>query len=138
MLLRASGITKFFGPQAALDRVDFEVLPREVHALAGANGAGKSTLVKILYGALEPDAGAIERAPGLRIAYIPQELHLVPQLSVAENIFLGNLPRWHQGLPHRRPWPLVNWKDLERRAQELAQTVGLEADVRQQIGRAHV
>ncbi len=127
MLLRATGITKYFGPQAALDAVDFEVLPGEVHALAGANGAGKSTLVKIIYGALEPDAGSIEHAPGLAISYIPQELQLVPHLSVAENIFLGNLPRL-------RRWPLVNWRGLESRARELAAGLGLEAGIGQPTG----
>ena len=57
MLLKATGITKSFGAQAALDGVDFDVQAGEIHALCGANGAGKSTLVKILYGAEKEDGG---------------------------------------------------------------------------------
>ena len=84
MLLKASGITKYYGAQAAVQEVDFDVQPGEIHALCGANGAGKSTLVKILYGAEKQDSGTIEHATGLKIGYIPQELHLAPQLTVAD------------------------------------------------------
>ena len=98
------GITKRFGATEALAAVDLSVLPGEIHALLGQNGAGKSTLMKILSGALAPDAGTIEldgasyrpRDPleGRRagVAMIYQELSLAPHLTVAENVFLGVEP----------------------------------------------
>jgi ABC-type sugar transport system ATPase subunit len=99
--LRASGIVKEFPGVRALDGVDLDVRRGEVHALVGENGAGKSTLVKILGGGLRPTDGTAEldgdplplgdpvatRARGLGIIY--QETTLVPELSVAENVFLG-------------------------------------------------
>ncbi len=98
------GIGKRFGATEALAAVDLSVASGEIHALLGQNGAGKSTLMKILSGALVPDAGSIEldgqpyrpRNPleGRRagVAMIYQELSLVPHLSVAENVFLGVEP----------------------------------------------
>ncbi|MFJ4876700.1 sugar ABC transporter ATP-binding protein [Streptomyces sp. NPDC088745] len=103
-LLTMSHITKTFPGVRALDRVDLEVLPAEVHCLLGQNGAGKSTLIKILAGAHRPDSGAITwsgapvaltspaAAMRLGIATIHQELDLVEGLSVAENVHLGHEP----------------------------------------------
>ncbi|HOW84697.1 MAG TPA: sugar ABC transporter ATP-binding protein [Candidatus Aminicenantes bacterium] len=100
-ILRMSGIGKSFGATQALDGVDLELGRGEVHALIGENGAGKSTMMKILSGAIVPDAGRMEidgrpYAPsgpgdGLRggVSMIYQELNLAPHLSVAENIMLG-------------------------------------------------
>jgi ABC-type sugar transport system ATPase subunit len=100
----ASGIAKQFGATRALDQVDFDVLPGEVHALVGENGAGKSTLVRILGGVHRPDRGVIavnghpshfsgpRDAIAAGIVTIPQELRLVPALSVAENLTLGDPP----------------------------------------------
>jgi len=100
----ASGLAKQFGATRALDDVDFDVLPGEVHALVGENGAGKSTLVRILGGVHRPDRGAIavngrayhfngpRDAIAAGIVTIPQELRLVPALSVAENLTLGDPP----------------------------------------------
>ncbi|MHC4609637.1 MAG: sugar ABC transporter ATP-binding protein [Planctomycetota bacterium] len=100
-MLRATGITKSFPGVKALEDVDFEVYSGEIHALVGENGAGKSTLVKILGGALRPDAGTASlagqplpfgdpvRTRALGVGIIYQELALVPELSAAENIFLG-------------------------------------------------
>ncbi len=101
------GIRKQFGATVALDGVDFTVLPGEVHALVGENGAGKSTLMKILSGALRPDAGSMELdgspyAPRTAyegrhagVAMIYQELSLAQHLSVEDNIMLGMEPgRW--------------------------------------------
>ncbi len=98
------GISKSFGGTRALDGVDFDVSAGEIHALVGENGAGKSTLMKILSGALRPDAGAMlldglafiahsthdARRAGISMIY--QELSLAPHLSVAENIVLGMEP----------------------------------------------
>ena len=100
----AKAITKQFGATWALDNVDFDVMPAEIHALVGENGAGKSTLVRILGGVHRPDRGEVEVDGRVRhfsgprdaieagIVTIPQELRLVPTLSVAENIALGDFP----------------------------------------------
>src|SRR5215471_19283130 len=100
----AKGIVKHFGATAALAGVDFGVMPGEIHALVGENGAGKSTLIRILAGVHRSDRGTIEvdgrpchfagpdAAIAAGIVTIPQELRLVPALSVAENITLGDLP----------------------------------------------
>jgi ribose transport system ATP-binding protein len=102
--LRMSGICKRFPGVTALDAVDFEVFPGEVVALIGENGAGKSTLMKILGGALTPDAGSIEiegvpaairsvrDASRHGIALIHQEIQLLDNLDIASNIFLGREP----------------------------------------------
>lgn len=103
-LLTMSGITKSFPGVRALDGVDLEVAPGEVHCLLGQNGAGKSTLIKVLAGAHQPDDGHITwngepvrlRSPSaavrLGIATIYQELDLVEGLTVAENVHLGHEP----------------------------------------------
>ena len=102
-LLEMKGITKVFPGVKALDNVDLEVKKGEVLALLGENGAGKSTLLKILSGAYQKDEGEIyiegrkctidnpSDAYNLGIRIIYQELNYIPDLSVAENIFQGNL-----------------------------------------------
>ncbi|HTR04184.1 MAG TPA: ATP-binding cassette domain-containing protein [Thermoanaerobaculia bacterium] len=109
-LLSARGISMEFPGVRALDGVDFDVLPGEVHALIGENGAGKSTLVRILNGEIAGYGGELlldgvaRRLDGPReaiaggIAVIPQELQLVAPLSAAENIFLGREPKTALGL----------------------------------------
>src|SRR5918996_1209725 len=104
-LLEMRSITKRFPGVVALEGVDFELQRGEVHVLLGENGAGKSTLVKMLAGAYRPDEGEIlldgeaasissaMDAQKLGISTIYQEFNLVPQLTVAENIFLGRQPR---------------------------------------------
>src|SRR6266849_4172902 len=99
-----AGLSKNFGATAALDGVDFDVALGEIHAVVGENGAGKSTLIRILGGVHRPDRGVIRvdgklchfasprDAIAAGIVTIPQELRLVPALSVAENIALGDLP----------------------------------------------
>jgi ABC-type sugar transport system ATPase subunit len=101
---RAEAIGKQFGATVALDGVDFDVGFGEIHAIVGENGAGKSTLIRILGGVHRPDRGNIfvdgklchfaspHDAIAAGIVTIPQELRLVPALSVAENIALGDLP----------------------------------------------
>ncbi|HET7616535.1 MAG TPA: sugar ABC transporter ATP-binding protein, partial [Bacillales bacterium] len=109
-LLEAVGISKSYGGVQALDEGDFVCYPGEVHALLGENGAGKSTLVKILCGVVNPDSGVIKvngrqvevkspiEAVELGIVAIFQELSLIPDLSVAENVFLGHEPKTKRGL----------------------------------------
>jgi ribose transport system ATP-binding protein len=98
---RMTGIRKSYGPTAALRGVDLELLPGEVHALVGENGAGKSTLMKVLSGAEDPDAGAMQLDGGdyrprgpqearrRGVAMIYQELAVCPDLSVEANVLLG-------------------------------------------------
>lgn len=100
-LLSMTGVRKHYGAVVALDGVDLEVAAGEVHALIGENGAGKSTLMKVLSGAIRPDAGAVvlagtpyapagpQQARDLGVAMIYQELNLAPDLSVADNVMLG-------------------------------------------------
>jgi len=111
-VLRAANITKRFGATMALDNVGVDVIGGQIHALVGENGAGKSTLIRILGGVHKPDHGEIYLEGKLRhfsgpreaiaagIATIPQELRLVPSLSIAENMALGDWPvtRW-LGIP---------------------------------------
>ena len=99
--LSRSGITKSFGPVQVLHGVALTVQPGEVHGLLGENGAGKSTLLNILSGVISRDAGTVEidgkpahitsprDAKAAGIAMIHQELQQVPELTVAQNIFLG-------------------------------------------------
>src|SRR5262245_37130247 len=108
----ARNITKHFGITRALDDVSFDVMAGEIHALVGENGAGKSTLMRILDGVHRPDFGLVEidgeprhlasprDAIAAGIVMIPQELRLVPALSIAENLALGDLPvRRMAGVP---------------------------------------
>jgi ribose transport system ATP-binding protein len=132
-ILRVRGLRKRFPGVVALDGVDFDLRPGEVHVLLGENGAGKSTLIKMLSGAYHPDEGTIfvngretavrtaEDAQRLGIATIYQEFNLVPQLSVAENLMLGRPPR---------RFGFVDKKAMYRHAQELLDRVGVDADPR--------
>ncbi|MDQ0176622.1 sugar ABC transporter ATP-binding protein [Bacillus chungangensis] len=122
-MLQMKGISKSFPGVKALNRVDFAVKPGEVHCLIGANGAGKSTLMKILSGVYPMDEGEIiindatanihspKDSKALGIATIYQELSLVEELSVAENIFLGEYLQPKGGF--------VSWKQLKKSAQAL-------------------
>ena len=110
-ILEARGIVKSFPGVRALDGVDLTVRRGRLNALLGENGAGKSTLMNILAGVFPPDAGEIlldgrpvsfsnpRAAQDAGISMIYQELNLVPELSVAENIFLGREPRGPIGTP---------------------------------------
>src|ERR687890_315668 len=130
-VVRLRGISKEFPGVKAVDGVDLEILPGEVHALAGENGAGKSTLMKLLAQVERPTEGEVEisgkpatfrgpgRAQSLGIAMVYQEFALAPHLSVAENLFLGRDPA-RGGFVNRR-------KEKER-AVDLLRRVGLEVD----------
>jgi ribose transport system ATP-binding protein len=138
-ILEMRGIRKMFPGVVALDRVDFTLKAGEVHMLLGENGAGKSTLIKILSGAYRMDAGEI-RIDGARVdiggprdalrlgvRVIYQELTLVPELSVAENMFLGALPaRWGA---------VVDWQTLHARASGLLADLGLAISPRTRVSR---
>jgi len=121
------GVYKSFGGVKALKNVRIQVAAGEVHALIGENGAGKSTFMKILAGAIEKDEGTIEidgvvqkfKSPkdalkaGISVIY--QELNMAPDLTVAENIFLGNY------LTRRG---IVDWPEMNRRATRLMEQLG--------------
>ncbi|MGW2344053.1 sugar ABC transporter ATP-binding protein [Streptomyces sp. NPDC001661] len=135
-LLRIEGIRKTFPGVVALDSVDFDLRRGEVHVLLGENGAGKSTLIKMLSGAYTPDEGRItvggeqvringaQDAERLGIATIYQEFNLVPDLTVAENIFLGRQPR---------KFGLVDRKRMEADAEELLARVGVNVSPRARV-----
>jgi rhamnose transport system ATP-binding protein len=119
--------------------VSFDVRPGEVHALLGENGAGKSTLIRLMSGALVPDEGEVrvsgERVRFVRpgdarrhgIATVYQELLLFPDLTVAENIFLGNAPRTRLGA--------LDWRAMRARARELLDSLeSRELDVDARLG----
>ena len=136
-LLRMDGITKRFPGVLALDHVSLHVRKGEVHALLGENGAGKSTLMKILSGAYTMDSGSIvfdgqpvtisspRQAQELGISIIYQELNLVPQLTVAENIFLSSLPM-------RNP-ATIDWKTIYRRAEEILRSLDVNIGVHTRV-----
>src|SRR5713226_8998949 len=96
-ILHVEEVSKSFWGVPALDRVRLEVKQGEVHAITGENGAGKSTLMKIIAGMDRPDAGEV-RFQGHRISMIHQELLPFPDMTVAENIWMGQEPsRWLPG-----------------------------------------
>ncbi|MCA1366911.1 sugar ABC transporter ATP-binding protein [Bradyrhizobium sp. BRP14] len=131
-ILSASRIEKGFPGTRALDKVDFHLRRGEVHALLGENGAGKSTLIKCLTGAYRRDGGSILLdgaevdprdtfdAQRLGIGTVYQEVNLLPNLTVAENLFLGRQPR---------RFGMIDTKAMNRRARELLAEYELELDV---------
>jgi ribose transport system ATP-binding protein len=133
-VLQMRGISKRYPGVRALSEADLDVRAGEVHVLLGENGAGKSTLVKILSGAVGPDAGAILldgrqvaigdplHARRLGISTIYQELSLVPHLSAAENIFLGKTPT--------RGFGIVDWRRMRREADRILNGLGVSIDGR--------
>ena len=135
-IVSMTGIDKTFPGVTALTGVDFRLLPGEVHALMGENGAGKSTLIKVLTGVYEADAGSIVlagepvrftgplRAQAAGISTVYQEVNLCPNLSVAENIYLGRQPR---------SLGRIRWGDLRRKARELLGRLELDIDVNRRL-----
>jgi len=136
--LRLEGIVKTFPGVRALDGVSFSVLPGEVHALMGENGAGKSTLMKVLGGIYDPDEGQIfiEETPTVMaspleakakgVVFIHQELSLADELSVAENIFLGELPR--------KGFGRVDWGKLYQDTDAILKTLNVGFNARTRVG----
>jgi ABC-type sugar transport system ATPase subunit len=136
-ILVAQGISKQFPGVRALDEVDFDLVPGEVHALVGENGAGKSTLIKIFGGLLQPTSGSLLlngkpvqfenplQSQSAGISVITQEFNLVPQLTVAENIFLGREPK--------RTGGLIDWAAIRRRSETLLDELGVHVPANQRI-----
>ncbi len=132
VILEMKGISIQFPGVKALDNVDFSLMKGEVHALLGENGAGKSTLIKCLTGVHHMDTGTIvldgeeirpstpQAAIDMGISTVFQEINLCPNLTVAENIFIGRQPM---------KYGQINWKVINRRAEELMERMGMSIDV---------
>ena len=140
-LIRMVGITKTFPGVKALDNISFDIMPGEVHVLIGENGAGKSTLMKILSGVYQPTAGQIicnghsydalntktSAEEGIAIVY--QELSVINELSILENLFVGKLhTRKVLGIP------VVDFKEMQEKAQKVLEQVGLKHDPSTLVG----
>ncbi|MCD1627017.1 sugar ABC transporter ATP-binding protein [Seohaeicola saemankumensis] len=137
-VLRLENIVKTFPGVRALDDVSLSVLPGEVHALMGENGAGKSTLMKVLGGIHAPDSGRIliaeepsvmtspQHAKARGVVFIHQELSLADELSVAENIFLGELPL--------KSFGRVDWKTLYDDTDAILKTLNVGFNARTLVG----
>ena len=134
IVLEMRGINKNFPGVKALENVDFTLRKGEIHALMGENGAGKSTLIKVLTGVEEFETGTIQmdgssgmiinrspqeaQANGISTVY--QEVNLCPNLSVAENLYIGREPK---------VGPLINWKTMRKNAQTLLESLDIHIDV---------
>jgi simple sugar transport system ATP-binding protein len=132
-----NGICKSFPGVDALIDVDFELRRGEVHALVGENGAGKSTLIKILTGVHRPDRGGLTlddaplqlrspaEATARGISTVYQEINLIPELSIAENLFLGRQPT---------RFGRIGWRAMRRGATEALRRLDLEIDPTRPLG----
>ena len=133
-VLTMRNIDKIFPGTRALNNVDFTLRRGEVHALMGENGAGKSTLIKVLTGVYEKDGGTIQvegaeahihspqDAQNVGISTVYQEITLCPNLTVAENMFIG-----------RSKDTLIPWKNWEKRATEILTNLGIPARAKQEL-----
>ncbi|GAB7216841.1 hypothetical protein OS42_34530 [Dickeya oryzae] len=140
-ILRTEGLSKIFPGVKALDKVDFSLRRGEIMALLGENGAGKSTLIKTLTGVYQRDEGAIylegqsispkntAHAQQLGIGTVYQEVNLLPNLSVADNLFIGREPR---------RFGLLQRTEMEKRAAALMSSYGFELDVHEPLNRFSV
>ncbi len=136
-VLEMRGICKYFPGVRALQNVDFTLREGEIHALMGENGAGKSTLIKVLTGVHPKDGGevhikgvdgaAVIRSPqdaqNAGISTVYQEITLCPNLTVAENMYIG-----------RTKGALANWKSMNAGAGKILESLGIPASPRQQLG----
>ena len=134
VVLTMRGICKSFPGTRALHNVDFTLRKGEIHALMGENGAGKSTLIKVLTGVYEKDSGSItvdgsdahirspQDAQNAGISTVYQEITLCPNLTVAENMFIG-----------RSEGSLIHWKEREKRTAEILASLGIPARPKQEL-----
>ena len=133
-ILKMEGICKSFPGVKALDNVDFLLRKGEIHSLMGENGAGKSTLIKVITGVYEKDAGRInldgkqihfkspQEAQNSGIGTVYQEIPLCPNLTVAENMFIG-----------RGQYTFVGWKQMNEKAAGLLDSLGIPASPTQEL-----
>ncbi len=133
-ILKMEGISKSFPGVKALDKVDFALRKGEIHALMGENGAGKSTLIKVITGVYEKDAGRItidgkpihfkspQEAQNMGIGTVYQEIALCPNLTVAENMFIG-----------RGQYAFVQWKQMNEKATQLLNSLDIPASPTQEL-----
>lgn len=138
LALSLRGVQKSYPGVQVFQNLNLDIREGEIHALAGQNGAGKSTIIRMISGVERPDGGTIEiggrpvrlnsphdsQSAGIFTIY--QELSLVPNLSVAENIFLSDLPRGSTGR--------VNWKKMREEAREALDWLGVNVDVNTPAG----
>ncbi|MBI5930804.1 MAG: sugar ABC transporter ATP-binding protein [Chloroflexi bacterium] len=139
VILALRGISKQFPGVLALQDVHMEVRAGEVHALLGENGAGKSTLAKIIAGIYPPSLGEMHLngvaqsfhspydAQKAGVGMLYQELNLLPELSIAENIFLGSEPKQSR-------LPFIDWKRVHKQTSVLLEKVGLEVSFKAKVG----
>ena len=138
VVLTMRGICKQFPGTKALNNVDFTLRKGEIHALMGENGAGKSTLIKVLTGVYEKDAGSIriegvtgeakihspQDAQNTGISTVYQEITLCPNLTVAENMFIG-----------RTKGAFINWRARNKRTTEILESLNIPARAKQELSR---
>ena len=137
IVLKADSIIKEFPGVRALDNVQLELRKGEIHAIMGENGAGKSTLIKILTGVHQPDSGTIylegkpvkiadsNEAYKLGIAAVYQHATIYPDLTVAENIFLGHA---------KRKWYGIDWNDMYKKSDELLKGLNAQFNSKVKMG----
>ena len=137
IILSMRSINKSFPGVRALKNVDFTLRKGEIHALMGENGAGKSTLIKVLTGVYPKDSGQIYldgiskeinvkspyEAQNLGISTVYQEITLCPNLTVAENMFIG-----------RGNYRMVNWRSMKKKTTEILSKLNIPARATQQLG----
>lgn len=138
-VLEMRGICKYFPGVRALEKVDFTLREGEIHALMGENGAGKSTLIKVLTGVYPKDGGTVvlsdkqinikspQDAQNNGIATVYQEITLCPNLTVAENMYIG-----------RTKGPLTDWGKMNRSAGKLLDDLGIPVNPKEQLGNCSI
>ena len=136
-LLKLTDISKRFPGNQALSDVSVTFNEKEIHGIVGKNGAGKSTLVNIIMGIINADQGEVQfknkkienpqpkNMIELGITFVPQKLRMLNTLSVAENLFCGNLPRNQYGL--------ISWSKVYQKANEALKSMGLDLDCRMSV-----
>ena len=144
VVLEMRDISKNFTGVSAISHVDFTLRKGEIHALMGENGAGKSTLIKVLTGVHEFESGSIhmngenkdiinhspQEAQANGISTVYQEVNLCPNLTVAENLFIGREPRNKVGM--------INWKEMNARSAKLLESLNINVPPTQMLDECSV